>query len=110
MKWLEDRRARRAFQRDLRVTKLESSVGIELSHPELDLPRILVVRNPNDSLGWRPWVALGFPGDAVYGTFENGYAGSTTYAGSRDACVEKARERLYGIALARSEQPTSVSL
>ncbi len=90
-------RARRAFMRELRITELEKGAGLSLSYPELDLPHVQVVRNPS-GFGWDPWIMRGFPG--------NPYVYSTT----RRGCVRQARERLWQLALARSEEPTQVIL
>lgn len=106
--WLARHRARREFEEKLRITHLENAVGVELSYPELDLPTVRVVPNPNDSLGWRPWVAIGF--SEWVGTFDQGYIGAHTYASSRRICVRKARARLLGIALAKVTPPVEVEV
>lgn len=98
MGWFAQRRARRAFMARLRITELEKANGLELSYPDLGLPTITVVSNPN-GYSWEPWIAVGFPPFSP-----------TTSAGSRRMCVARAKERLWQIALARSEEPVEVHL
>jgi len=84
--------------RRFRIAQLEKANGLELSHPELDLPTIRVVRNPG-GFDWEPWIAQGFP-----------WAFTEITARSRASCVRKARERLWQMALSKTEEPTEVKL
>ncbi len=112
MSWLQERRDRKRFMQKLRIDRLDKSVGFEVSYPEADLPTIRIVRNPNDSLGWRPWVALGFPGEKVLGSdgFNDGYPWAETAAGSARACKRDASDRLYGIYLAKLERGHEITV
>lgn len=113
MSWLANRRLRREFDRAIVVSILEDEAGIEPS-ADAGLPHIRIVRNPND-LQWKPWVALGFPGEKPwYGAtpqddYEEGYPGRKTYASTRSGCVRAARARLYAIWLAARENPSEVA-
>lgn len=108
--WFANRKARAAFERKINIAQMERANGLEVSYPGLDLPMIKVVRNPNGD-NYRRWVALGFPGEVTgLSTFENGYLWANTHDNSRSGCLKKARERLWQIALARSEEAVEVSL
>lgn len=92
----------------LSITALEKSTELTLTYPDLDLPTIKVVRNPN-GLPWQQWAALGFKNGFVGdGTFEDGYTFAAVHAETRNGCVKKAREHLLNIARAKLEEPTEV--
>lgn len=93
--------------RKQRIVELEKGAGLEISYPEVDLPTIRIVRNPDGEwfLGDR-WRAVGFP-DTWNGQHLFSYRCN---AATKKACEARARDMLKAMLQAKLEPPTEVRL
>lgn len=103
-------RAVRRMRQKARITELEKGVGFEVSYPDAELPRLVVVRNPGgDFLLGDCWEVkeLSKYGDGIIeGRFDLYRLSAATKRGA----VANAQRYLEALVQSRVEGPTEVRL